>query len=97
ILIQQTENKHVNTSDLSLGALHGYRTFAFPKEVADTSHDPHLSLNSTNNWVTTRGIFSLYWQWEKAPKHTLDQPESVSISDPSMGVLKAFCKLVSFF
>ncbi|KIK92621.1 hypothetical protein PAXRUDRAFT_562788 [Paxillus rubicundulus Ve08.2h10] len=54
MLIQpvKTENEHINISDLLLGTLRGYRTFAFPEEVSNISHDPHLSLDSADEWVT---------------------------------------------
>ncbi|KIK89998.1 hypothetical protein PAXRUDRAFT_14369 [Paxillus rubicundulus Ve08.2h10] len=90
---EETENEHVDISDLSLGTLRGYREFAFPKEVSNISHDPHLSLDSADEWVTIGGI-ALYRQWEKTPRHTLDRLESISISSSSIGVLKAFRELI---
>ncbi|KIK95874.1 hypothetical protein PAXRUDRAFT_826568 [Paxillus rubicundulus Ve08.2h10] len=58
------------------------------------ANDPHLSLNSADEWVTV-GVIVLYRQWDKMPKSALDWSESISVSDSSMGILKAFCELLA--
>ncbi|KIJ58423.1 hypothetical protein HYDPIDRAFT_171278 [Hydnomerulius pinastri MD-312] len=96
MLTQEKENKQIDVSGLSLATLRDYRAFAFPEEVSDANHNPHLPLDSADVWLTAGGI-ALYRQWEKKPEGVLEQLEPVSISDSPMNVLKSFRELVGSF